>query len=760
MENDIEQAERGFVTMQQNNASAEIRVKYRDFSENEVTNKYPDAVDGLKVSTRRILWSARDFHQMVGFSKVVGAVAELHVGGDNSIIEAIVRLGQPFKMGIALIDIDGNYGNYYAPSDHADSRYLKARISKFAWDVYFAKVDTATIPFTASKDFTTIEPLYLIPRLPMALIAGNLTIGVGYKSEVPMIGLSSACDAAITFVKEYTAAPNRYPHKSMAASLIPSFPITNLIKNRPELIKHYSVGEYDYPIEIEGWAELSGDTIVVRAVSFGEDFGKTCERIQDLFCNPNNPFADYLISANKYNAEEANLTLTLKRGRNPFEVLEKMAGQLRYNRSWRPLYRYVSENQLRYLTPAMMLDMWYSERYTSISNGLKYRHANLVRKQRETEAKLMVCENVDEVIAIIRGSSDADDAIYKLCRRFDKLSRFQARILYGMPIGELNKSSRGKLEKELEQIHADLNNTLADYERIPDIIVSDIQQLKKLYGYATPTKYADEFIGYVKYGDWGVTQFFDEGDLVELMLTKWPSSVTRTIHLYDRSRPRKLIMRKNGMVPLRDNSRHIWCSDLLCYPAGSHEEYTLAISAEGNTSVIEKMVAFTNKDFKLFPISRVFWAVHENGSITRESYQNFSIRKTVSTGAKTDLIYALPGNTKDVLVFHMNTEDPNRLRIDRILQKDDVGRLNLTAMGHTVILGVVPTDRDETYLNIPTSCRDKSSMEYLHVTGIKKCFSGADRTTLIKSLGRGKSSGKALKKHPQIRTMCELMLDK
>ena len=151
-----------------------------------------------------------------------------------------------------------------------------------------------------------------------------------------------------------------------------------------------------------------------------------------------------------------------------------------------------------------------------------------------------------------------------------------------------------------------------------------------------------------------------------------------------------------------------------------------------HTSVVSGTVVMAVDDvYQLFPITKKFYAIHRNGIVTEEHYTSFTMRKSVSRGAKTDLIYGLPDNARDVVVFHMNTKETNTLRISRILTPESLGQLRTVPVGQMAILGVYPIKTKTIMLNIPEDCRSASAMEFLRISNIKKLFETRENNLVL-----------------------------
>ena len=267
-------------------STSEIRDCLLTYGEDILKTKFPHYIDGLKDVSRRILWFTRDQRDTRSFIRVMGDIVENHVAGDTSVYGAIIRLGQPFMVGHPLVHIEGKYGSYHSPHDSAAPRYLNMAISEFARDLFFNGIHPRTIPMVPTKNFEAMEPKYLIPKLPTALLLGNLTVGFGFKSTTPMIDFEDVCSLVMVFAEYYATHPTGLPKPSATASLlVPTFPINNIIKNRPALIKAYQHDEYNHEVLMEGWVDLTGNSITLRAVPYGVDFGTVTQDLRETMKN-------------------------------------------------------------------------------------------------------------------------------------------------------------------------------------------------------------------------------------------------------------------------------------------------------------------------------------------------------------------------------------------------------------------------------------------------------------------------------------------
>ena len=749
----------GFNTIRDRSCTEEITKDITVFSSSEVESKYPSYVDGLKAINRRIIWSAKNIREPESMVKLIGEVMTIHTSGDSSIEEAIKRLGQPFKVGNPLITISGKGGAYYDPKGAAASRYLKAHLSEFSFDVYYKDIDPRTIPMQFGKDFTKSEPKYLIPKIPMALLMYNLTVGIGFKSVTTMMSLDSVCDLVIAYANDKIQqdASDATLAKKYGKMFVPEFPTKCLITNKEDLINAYVNNIWDTPIRIEGTVEMSGDDIVLKSVPFQIDFRTVTDDFRNKLKSKEGKYLiPYVKSARSLSAIEAEFDIPLVKGKNPFATLDMVRPDLKLTDPIYPSYIFTNaENKLTQLSPVRILALWFNERKNSIIGSLKYKQAKLIDEERRIKAILLICDYMDEVIDILKTSATDEIAIQRLHTRFAdiKLSWKQANIIADQKIRILAQASKPKLLDELNANLRAQKENFAKFGMVNQIIIDDAKLIKEKYGGKHAkhlTRYSSEFKGYVQFGDWGIIHFFDEEDMINILCSRGWGTITKSIHFYTKNENR-YIVKGNRLVPMVNPSREITCTNVVCCPVNNNG-LTLVVNKNGNTAIIEREIPDNSVGWSIFPISKNFYAIHRDGKITREVYTDYSIRKTVSCGAKTDIVYGLPNTSKNMIVFYMHTSEPNTLRVSWILQDNNIGELNAVPAGDLIILGVYNIRHKEVCLNIPAECTKAIAIEFLVIKNIRELFFDGMSNQFI-DLNKSSNISKRLIRHRQVRTL-------
>lgn len=753
----------GFITTRDRTGTQAIENGLSTYSTDVVMNKFPNFIDGLKTIHRRILWFAKDYQQTIPLSQMLGGIMSVHTSGDQTIVESIIKMSQNFVMDTPFIRIRGKNGMYYDPNGFAAFRYLDAAISEFGYDLFFKGIELKTLPFENSKDFSRMEPRYLIPRLPAALLTSNLTIGIGFKSTTPMLSVGSVCDLVQKYSEQMiahgmdNAAPEVY-----GKYLVPEFPIKQLIRNKEELIEEYSKGNFNCPIMLDGFVELAGDNITLRSVAWQKSFDTAVNALRNRLkdrTSKGKELLNYIKTAQSLSADEAEYAIPLVKGRNPFDVLDRIRSLITLRSAMHPAWYFSgNDKKLCEYTPLTILRRWYSERQLSITGALKYKLERLVNEIRATEAILLICDHKQDVIDIMSNANDTNETVAHLKQRFaqEKLTNYQANIIADQKLKVLQKVSKDELQAKLEKAIQEKEEVMTSFGKVNELIYNDVQILKKKYAKPSPTRYSSEFKGYIKYGNLGIIHFYDEDDMYDLLLSKgWGGNVKKEIHLYGSKSDRRYILLGGKIIPMEYPGREVTCEDVICYPNRGYD-LSLAVSKNGNTSVIERNVLDAHEGWKVFPISKKFYAIHRSGKISEEDYTDFTIRKTVSHGGKTDIIYALPNSAADLVVLHMNPEEVNIIRIDKILSAGKIGRMITVPVGNTQILGVFNIKSKEIYLNIPNDCTRAINIDHLVIKNIKNLLTSKDNLRF--DLNKSSELSKYFKRHTKVRTLYTLDL--
>lgn len=733
------------------------------YSGDVVSTKYSNPIDGLKCVTRRILFCLGTQKDKDSMTALIGDASKLHQGGDASIYSAMIRLAQPFSIGRPLIYLPGNFGDYTKPDSAGHPRYLEVASSEFSRDLFFNGVYMKSLPMTYSKDFRRMEPQYFIPRIPTALLMNSLTIGYGFKSTTPQLNFGNLCSIVMAFAECRDKTPSIFPpYKDIAEYMLPDYPVYNFIRNKQELLDNYQNGNFEHPIELDGIIELSNYSCRLKNTPFGTIPGNVIENILTLLQKQKNFWLLGLLKdINNYGGTDlsSDFLMEFKNTTKIFSILEPLKKLLQVSDTIHPMYYFVRNNKIAHLGPYELVDAWYSERTRSIMAGIKGKQADLQMELQKLKAYYVVCDYPDKVVKIVRNATDEDSCVKDLSDAFPELTRMQSCILSNAKISTLTKQSKSNLNIAIEKIHMELEEIKNGYGKIHEQIYNDAQFLQKKYTEPRKTLFTSDFIGYVHIDRQGIVQFKDEVDLLDI-LRNFRLSKYLDIQFYQKEYPYKYPLVNNRFCTYKQNGlpREFPCTKMILSPV--EHPYTL-VMIDGTVSVLEGMKTGKDESITTIPVGPKFYGINRNGEVFKTAVNEYSSRKSISKGAQSDLIYALPITCKDIVVIHMNPSVPNEIRFDRILaNKDYLGRLMTTPTGETRILAVVSTNSKLCYIGLDPSCLNKIATNILRIENIKTLFNKSNTSTLELSKIRSNEYGKYFRKHSELAQIADFKLPK
>ena len=685
------------------------------FAKQEVNDKFPNAVDGLLVVHRRIIYTMRDQHAKLKSGLVVNRAREIHSRGDQSIYDTAVRMCCNYVFNPPLLDYYGDFGSY-SGDPAAQARYTAMSLSAFAYDVFFKGIDTVAIHKQLTEDYNDYEPINLIPSIPTALIYRANTIGFGYGSASAPLNIGNVCDITIAFLNHMLQSPEKaFDYTKYIDKLLPDFPIANTITNRDELIENYKVGNFNAKITMDGDVEISDHSIVIFTLPFGLPFEEAEKKLISMCDKKNKLYNDYLakniadINNLTDSKELGRLTIEFKKTVDIFEAWEVVKRAISFSGSLTPRPNYSDRGYITEFTPISILRVWYDQRYSLITASKKYRLGSLVNRIRQVDTLLIVCERTDEAIKIIR-NNDVTVGIALLMKTFD-LTLAQAEYLIGAKISILFNTSKADLISEKNKLMEDLNKLKHSFTHIPEEMISEVQNIKKKYGRPRITKFND-YIGYVKV-DNGCIQIHNTSEIPEI-LKLFPRSEVE-IRMYDGQH----LYRVDSNGKLQKNFGKITNGDIYGLRGGEHNIITVNI-VDGAACCVRGFVPANRKDgyFYVTPKAK---AVTRSGEIkTINVTEEISLRKTICRGANTDIIYVYPWVAKEHYVFVFNTSDTNVISIQRV--GEERAKIPVNPVGEVdVIHSYVSKD---VFINLKSKYLNRLSVRVVRFLDLEKLLDG------------------------------------
>src|SRR5437764_5804055 len=495
------------------NIEDEMRRSYLDYSMSVIIGRaLPDVRDGLKPVHRRILYTMDQMGLAPNkatrkCARIVGEVmGKYHPHGNLPVYDALVRLAQPFSMRYPLVHGQGNFGSVDGDPPAAD-RYTEAKLSRIA-TALLEDLDKETVDFQPNYDESEREPVVLPTRIPNLLINGSNGIAVGMATNIPPHNLTEIVNATIALVQN--------PATSLAEILKlvtgPDFPTGAYINGRSGIAEAYKTGRGRFMMRAKAAMEnLTKDkrAIVVTEIPYQVNKSSLIKRIAELV---NNRVIDDIGDVrDESDRDGMRIVIELKRGAEEQIVLNQLFKHTQMQESFSMIFLAVVNGQPKEMGLVAAIQQFIDHRVEVVRRRTSY----LLEKAREREHTLegykIALDNLDAVIKIIRGSGSRAEAKENLLaakfKIVDKLiqekvggaegrlSPRQADAILELQLHRLTRLSTEEILKEIEEIRlkiAEYESILASDKKLRNLIVKELEEVKKDYGDARKTEITDE----------------------------------------------------------------------------------------------------------------------------------------------------------------------------------------------------------------------------------------------------------------------------
>ncbi|MEW7292792.1 DNA gyrase subunit A [Aquimarina sp. 2304DJ70-9] len=467
------------------NIEDEMKSAYIDYSMSVIVSRaLPDVRDGLKPVHRRVLYGMHELGVRASSAhkksaRIVGEVlGKYHPHGDTSVYDTMVRMAQEWSLRYMLVDGQGNFGSVDGDSPAA-MRYTEARMRKISEDM-LADIEKDTVDHTFNFDDTLQEPTVLPTRIPGLLINGASGIAVGMATNMPPHNLSEVVDGTIAYIDNDEIEIDELITHIKA----PDFPTGGII--------------YGYDGVREAFKTGRGRVVMRGKAAFEEVNGRECIIISEIPYQVNK--ADMIKkTADLVNDKKIDGISTIRdeSDRNGMRIVYILKRDAIPNIVLNLLYKYTalqssfSVNNIalvngrpQLLNVKEMIHYFVEHRHEVVVRRTKYELRKAEERAHILEGLIIASDNIDEVIALIRASANADEAREKLIKRF-KLSEIQAKAIVEMRLRQLTGLEQDKLRAEYEELMKtieDLKDILAKKERRMEIIKEELIEVKEKYG--------------------------------------------------------------------------------------------------------------------------------------------------------------------------------------------------------------------------------------------------------------------------------------
>jgi DNA gyrase subunit A len=466
---------------------AEVKQAYIDYSMSVITSRaLPDVRDGLKPVHRRILYAMNELalHNSGTTrkcAKIVGDVlGKYHPHGDASVYDALVHLGQDFYQRYPVITPQGNFGTI-AGDPPAAYRYTEAKMAKLAEEMV-ADIDKDTVDFIPNFDETTKEPTVLPAKFPYLLANGTTGIAVGMATNMPPHNIRELAVA----ISLYIDNPDISIDDLIKSIKGPDFPTGGIIFGRSGIKQAYKTGHGK--IVVRGRFNIettkSGkESIIFTEVPYQVNTKMLCERIGELARNKD---IDGITGINDESSDRTGMRIVidLKRGAITKIVLNQLFAKTPLQSNFNVNNLALVKGKPEILNLKQLIQYFVEHRDNVVTRRTKFELAKALARAHILEALIIAINNIDEVIRIIRGSRDTEDAKNGLIKRF-QFDDIQAQAIVDMQLKRLTHLEIEDLKKELAELEAlidFLRDLLAHHEKILAIIKSETNEIAEKYG--------------------------------------------------------------------------------------------------------------------------------------------------------------------------------------------------------------------------------------------------------------------------------------
>lgn len=451
----------------------------------------PRIEDGLKPVQRRILYSMYDMgitpdKPYKKSARIVGdCLGKYHPHGDTSVYDAMVRMAQPFVMGMTLIDGHGNFGSVDGDSAAA-MRYTEARLSPLALEL-LKDLEKDTVKWGLNFDDTLMEPETLPGRYPNLLVNGASGIAVGLATNIPTHNLAEVIDGVVAFIDN----PKITLKKLMTYIKAPDFPTGGYIVENDEIYKAYETGRGKITVKAKVNIETgAGDKkhIIISELPYQVNKAALLKKINELRETNKEVFGGIADVVDESDRHGMRAVIKVKKDVDVFKLLNKLYSKTDLQCSFNINMVAIADGKPKLLSLLEIIKYYVEYQREVIYRRTGFDLAAARERQHILTGLIIAIKNIDEVIKIIKTSESTPVARTRLRERF-ALSERQAQAILDMRLARLTSLEIEKLEKELVEVEKLIQTLAAIYASKHlqyETVKKEILEIKKQY--KTPRK--------------------------------------------------------------------------------------------------------------------------------------------------------------------------------------------------------------------------------------------------------------------------------
>ena len=457
-----------------------LEINYMPYAMSVIVSRAIPEIDGFKPSHRKLLYTMYTMKLLGGArtksANIVGQTMKLNPHGDAAIYDTMVRLSRGYGALLhPLVDSKGNFGKVYSRDmAWAASRYTEARLDPICAEL-FRDIDQDTVDFTPNYDGSLMEPTLLPTTFPNLLVSSNMGIAVGMASNICGFNLGEVCDTTVAYLKN----PG---HDLMSTLKAPDFPTGGeLLYDADELSAIYRTGRGSFKVRAK-WRYVKDENLIEI---YEIPYSTTAEAIMDKVAElvKTGKLREIADMRDETDLNGLKLTIDLKRGADPDKLMQKLFRMTPLRDSFSCNFNILIAGMPRVMGVREILEEWTAWRMEGVR-----RRTYFVLKKREEKLHLLqglqkILLDIDRAIRIIRETEEDAEVVPNLMIGFG-IDQVQAEYVADIRLRNINKEyilRRTEETSSLEDEIADLRDLVNDPGRIKQVIIGELEAVKKKY---------------------------------------------------------------------------------------------------------------------------------------------------------------------------------------------------------------------------------------------------------------------------------------
>lgn len=470
----------------------EMKKSYLDYSMSVIVSRaLPDVRDGFKPVHRRILFSMHELgldfsKRFMKSARIVGeAMGKYHPHGDAAVYDSLVRMAQFWSLRYPLVFGQGNFGSVDGDAP-AHQRYTEAKLAKISKEM-LEDLEKETVDERDNYDSTLKEPTVLPAKIPNLLLNGSSGIAVGMATNIPPHNLNEVADGIIAYIDN-----NDIDYKEVMKYIKgPDFPTGGIICGTVGIRQAYKTGKGK--VIIKAKCDVEDNKIIVTEIPYMVNKSLLIENIANLV-------RDKIVEGirdirDESDREGMRIVIFVKQGFNGDVVLNQLLKHTSLQVSFGVNNTVLVNNKPRVVGLLDLIREYVNHRKDVIIRRTKFDLRKAEERAHILDGLIIALENIDEIVALIKGSSDVESAKNGLMNGFS-LTEVQAKAILDMRLHRLTSLEQGKIRDELSELRKliiDLKDILANEIRVLNIIKSDLIKLKEDYGDSRRTEILENY---------------------------------------------------------------------------------------------------------------------------------------------------------------------------------------------------------------------------------------------------------------------------